>query len=135
MIDKIDHIGIAVHSIEQAEKFYRDVLGLQPEKGEEIVSQGVRTAFFTVGEVRIELLEPINDRSPVARFLAKRGEGIHHIAYATDDIEAQLKIAGEHGCRLIHTQPVTGGGGKSVAFVHPAACFGVLTEFCQKPNG
>lgn len=131
MIEKIDHIGIAVRSIEASRKFYEEVLGLVCEKEEVVASQKVRTAFFTVGDIHIELLEPTSDDSPIAGFLEKKGEGFHHIAYLTDDIAGQLEIAREHGCRLINEAPVAGAGGKRVAFLHPKSTFGVLTEFCE----
>ena len=131
MIKKIDHIGIAVKSIAAARKFYEEALGLVCEKEEEVASQKVRTAFFTVGEVHVELLEPTAPESPIAGFLEKKGEGIHHIAYCTDDIAGQLARAKERGCSLIHETPIAGAGGKQVAFLHPKSTFGVLTEFCE----
>lgn len=131
MIRKIDHLGIAVRSIESARKFYEDVLGLDCEKEETIESQKVRTAFYTVGDIHIELLEPTSDDSPVAKFLNKSGEGFHHIAYVTDDMSSQLDAARKSGCRLIHETPIEGAGGKKVAFLHPKSTFGVLTEFCK----
>jgi len=132
MIEKIDHLGIAVRSIAAARKFYEEVLGLVCEKEEIVASQKVRTAFFTVGDVHIELLEPTSDDSPIAGFLEKKGEGFHHIAYRTDDIAKQMGTAREHGCKLINETPVEGAGGKRVAFLHPKSTFGVLTEFCKK---
>ncbi|MBE9519878.1 MAG: methylmalonyl-CoA epimerase [Proteobacteria bacterium] len=132
MLEKIDHIGIAVRSIDQAKPFFEKVLGL-PCEGEEVVeSQKVKTAFFAVGEVHIELLEPTSDDSPIAKFLENKGEGIHHIAYKTDDIASQLDQAKESGCRLIHETPIEGAGGKQVAFLHPKSTYGVLMEFCTK---
>jgi methylmalonyl-CoA epimerase len=132
MIKKIDHLGIAVRSIETARKFYEEVMGLVCEKEEVVASQKVRTAFFAVGDVHIELLEPTSDDSPIAGFLEKKGEGFHHIAFRTDDIDGQLGTAREHGCKLINETPVEGAGGKRVAFLHPKSTFGVLTEFCKK---
>jgi methylmalonyl-CoA epimerase len=134
MLEKIDHLGIAVNSIEEARQFYENVLGLRCEKIEEIASQKVRTAFFRIGEIHIELLEPTADDSPIAKFLASRGEGIHHVSYKTDDIRVELEKAAEAGCRLIHDQPITGAGGKQVAFLHPRSSHGVLTEFCSDPE-
>ena len=131
MIKKIDHLGIAVKSIKTARKFYEEVLGLTCEKEEVVSSQKVRTAFFPVGDIHIELLEPISDDSPVAGFLEKKGEGFHHIAYRTDDINGQLGTAREQGCGLIHETPIEGAGGKQVAFLHPKSTMGVLTEFCK----
>ncbi|MBI5848989.1 MAG: methylmalonyl-CoA epimerase [Nitrospirae bacterium] len=131
MIEKIDHIGIAVRSIDLARKFYEEVLGLVCEKEEVVASQKVRTAFFTVGDIHIELLEPTADDSPIAGFLETKGEGFHHIAYMTNDIDSQLAIAREHGCKLINETPIKGAGGKQVAFLHPKSTFCVLTEFCE----
>ncbi len=131
MIKKIDHLGIAVRSIETARKFYEEVLGLVCEKEEVVASQKVRTAFFTVGDIHIELLEPTSDDSSIAKFLNKNGEGFHHIAYQTDDIDGQLEAARQQGYELIHETPIEGAGGKQVAFLHPKSTMGVLTEFCK----
>ncbi|MCF6188392.1 MAG: methylmalonyl-CoA epimerase [Desulfobulbaceae bacterium] len=131
MLKKIDHIGIAVRSIAEARKFYEDGLGLRCERIEEVASQQVRTAFFTLGETHIELLEPMSPESPIAVFLDKRGEGIHHIAYLSDDLEQQLQQVREQGCRLVNETPVAGAGNKKIAFVHPKSTHGVLTEFCE----
>ncbi len=130
MLKKIDHIGIAVRSIAEARKFYEQVLGLVCEHQETVESQRVKTAFFTVGEVHIELLEPTHDDSPIAVFLDKKGEGVHHIAYQCDNIDKQLLQAADQGCALIHEKPIPGAGDKDVAFLHPKSSFGVLTEFC-----
>ena len=132
MLQKIDHLGIAVRSIAEARTFYENVLGLPCEGEETVESQKVKTAFFAVGEVHIELLEPTSEESPIAKFLEKNGEGIHHVAYRTDDIEGQIKQAREGGCRLIHETPFEGAGGKLVAFLHPKSTHGVLMEFCSK---
>ncbi|MEI6178594.1 MAG: methylmalonyl-CoA epimerase [Verrucomicrobiota bacterium] len=131
MITKIDHLGIAVKSLDDAIAYYQDVLGLTCEGREEVESQKVRTAFFAVGDVHIELLEPTAEDSPIAKFLEKNGPGIHHVAYATDDITGQLAQAKDKGARLIHEIPFAGAGDKLVAFLHPKSTFGVLTEFCQ----
>jgi methylmalonyl-CoA/ethylmalonyl-CoA epimerase len=127
----LDHIGIAVHSITAARVFYEKVLGLRCEKIEDVPAQKARVAFFTIGGTHIELLEPLNDESPIAKFLAENGEGIHHLAYRTDDIEEQLARARGAGLSLINEVPVEGAGGRKVAFVHPKSVHGVLTEFCQ----
>jgi len=134
MLQKIDHLGIAVHSIAEARKFYENVLGLPCEGEETVESQKVKTAFFAVGEVHIELLEPTSEESAIAKFLAKNGEGIHHVAYRTDDIDGQIRQARDNGCRLIHETPVEGAGNKLVAFLHPKSTHGVLTEFCSKKS-
>ena len=134
MFDKIDHLGIAVNSIEEARKFYENVLGLRCERVEEVPSQKVRTAFFRIGETHIELLEPTSEDSPIAKFLASKGEGIHHVSYRSNDLKVELVKAAEAGCRLIHEEPITGAGGKQVAFLHPKSSHGVLTEFCSDPE-
>jgi len=133
MLKKIDHIGIAVHSIGQARVFYEQALGLHCEGIEEVASQKVRTAFFSLGETHIELLEPMDDSSPIAKFLKKKGEGIHHIAYQSDNLMEQLDKVRTTGCKLINEHPVTGAGGKQIAFLHPKSTGGVLTEICEKP--
>ena len=130
MIQKIDHLGIAVRSLDESVKYYEEALGLKCEHREEVLSQKVRTAFFTVGATHIELLEPTSEDSPIAKFLAKNGEGIHHVAFGTDDIHLQLKGAQLAGVQLIHEKPFEGAGGKLVAFLHPKSTHGVLTEFC-----
>ncbi len=131
MIKNIDHMGIVVRSLDEAVRYYEQALGLSCSGREEVPSQKVRTAFFLVGGVRLELLEPTSADSPVARFLEKHGEGLHHVAFATDDIYAQLQQAGKAGCHLVNETPVEGAGGKLVAFLHPKSTHGVLTEFCS----
>ncbi len=128
---KIEHIGIATHNIDDALKFWRDALGLRVVETEEVAEQGVRVAMLPVGEPRIELLEPISESSPVAKFLEKRGAGIHHIAVRVDDIRATLQRLKEGGARLIDETPRTGAGGCLVAFVHPATAGGVLLELVE----
>lgn len=132
MLTKIDHIGIAVHSLEEAIPFYEKALGLTCEHVEEVPTQKVKTAFFAIGEVHLELLEPMSEDSPIAKFLEKKGPGIHHIAYHSDDIQQQLDQAAKADCKLINETPVDGAGGKKVAFLHPKSTFGVLSEFCTK---
>jgi methylmalonyl-CoA/ethylmalonyl-CoA epimerase len=135
MIQSIDHLGIAVRSLDEAVPLYEKALGLRCLGREEVASQRVKTAFFDAGGVHIELLEPTAPESPIAKFLAEKGEGIHHIAFRTDDIGAQLKQAADAGVRLIHEQPIAGAGGKLVAFLHPKSTRGVLTEFCALQPG
>ena len=137
MLKKIDHLGIAVRSLEEAVPYYEKALGLKCDHREEVPSQKVRTAFFTVGEVHLELLEPTDPESPIAKFLERNPQGgIHHIAFGTDQIEAQLQQAANAGVRLIHEKPFDGAGGMLVAFLHPKSTFGVLTELCMaKPGG
>jgi methylmalonyl-CoA/ethylmalonyl-CoA epimerase len=132
MITKIDHLGIAVPSLDQAVPYYEKALGLKCEHREEVVSQKVRTAFFHVGEVHLELLEPTSPDSPIAKFLEKNPSGgIHHIAFAADDVAGQLQRASGAGVKLIHEKPFDGAAGKLVAFLHPKSTFGVLTELCM----
>jgi methylmalonyl-CoA/ethylmalonyl-CoA epimerase len=132
MITKIDHLGIAVQSLDESIPYYENVLGLTCEGREEVESQKVRTAFFAAGDVHLELLEPTSPDSPIARFLEKNpAGGIHHIAFATDNITSQLTQAKDKGAKLIHEVPFEGAGEKLVAFLHPKSTFGVLTEFCQ----
>lgn len=130
MINHIDHLGIAVRSLDETVPVYERALGLRCEHREEVPSQKVRTAFFDVGGVHLELLEPTSPESPIARFLADRGEGIHHIAFRTDDITGQLAQAAGAGVRLINEKPIEGAAGKLVAFLHPKSTHGVLTELC-----
>ncbi len=132
MLKKIDHIGIAVKSLDEAIEFYEKTFGLKCENIEEVASQKVKTAFFAVGEVHLELLQPTSPDSPIAKFLESKGPGVHHIAYATDDVQEQLDLASSEGCKLINESPVDGAGGKKVAFLHPKSTFGVLSEFCGK---
>ncbi|MDF9826225.1 methylmalonyl-CoA/ethylmalonyl-CoA epimerase [Ereboglobus sp. PH5-5] len=136
MITNIDHLGIAVTSIDAALGYYEKVLGLKCTHREEVASQKVRTAFIPCGQVNIELLEPTSPDSPIAKFLEKNPHGgIHHIAYATDDITGQLAQASGAGARLINETPVEGAHEKLVAFLHPKSTFGVLTEFCMSKPG
>lgn len=129
---KIDHIGLATHGIDEAAKFYRDVLGLEVAETEEVAEQKVRVAMLPIGESRIELLEATSDDSPISRFLEKRGPGIHHIAVRVDDIQAALADLKQKGARLIDEEPRLGAGGCLVAFVHPSSTGGVLLELVQK---
>src|SRR6266851_5256647 len=132
---KIDHIGIATRGIEDAMTFYRDALGLDIAETEEVASQKVLVAMLPIGDSRIELLEATSDDSPIARFLEKRGPGIHHIAVRVDDIRAALADLKQKGARLIDEEPRTGAGGCLVAFVHPSSTGGVLLELVQDPAG
>jgi methylmalonyl-CoA/ethylmalonyl-CoA epimerase len=122
--------------LDEAVAYYEKALGLKCEHREEVVSQKVRTAFFTVGDVHIELLEPTSPESPIAKFLEKNPSGgVHHVAFGSDDIEAQLKQAAGAGVRLINEKPIEGAAGKLVAFLHPKSTFGVLTEICMPKSG
>lgn len=128
----LDHIGIAVASIEDALKFYRDALGLEIDVPEDVVSQRVRAHFIPAGEAALELLEATADDSPIARFVAKKGPGLHHITLRVDDLTAALEQLKAHGVRLIDETPRPGAHGSLVAFIHPAAAHGVLVELTQK---
>ena len=130
-ITHIEHIGIAVKNLDEAVKYYENILGFKCYNIEEVLEQKVKTAFFKVGETKIELLEATDPLSPVAKFIEKKGEGIHHIAFSVKDIQNSLNEAGSKGIRLINQGPVNGAEGLQVAFLHPASTFGVLTEFCE----
>lgn len=129
---KIEHIGIAVRSIEKAKEFYEGILGLECYAVEEVKEQKVKTAFFRVGETKIELLEATSDDSPVAKFIAKRGEGIHHIAFAVDNADEALKEADEKGVRVIDKTSRKGAEGLDIGFLHPKSTNGILAELCSK---
>jgi methylmalonyl-CoA/ethylmalonyl-CoA epimerase len=131
MLQRINHIGIAVQSLETTLPFYRDVLRMPFAGIEEVAEQKVRVAMLGVGESKIELLEPTSDDSPIARFLEKNGEGIHHIAYEVDDIEQAIATLSGEGARMIDQVPRNGAHGSRIAFVHPKSSHGVLTELCQ----
>ncbi len=131
MIKKVDHIGIAVKNLEEAIKIWEG-LGLKTDEVEEVPDQKVRTAIIHVGESRIELLEPTAEDSPIAKFIAKRGEGIHHIALGVENLEEHLIKLKEASYRLIDEKPRRGAGGAKIAFVHPKAVTGVLLELCER---
>lgn len=132
MIDKIDHIGIAVHSIAEKTPLYRDVLGLSFEGEEIIEEQGVRVAFFRVGEAMIELLEPLDESGPVARFLDRHGEGIHHLALGCQDINEGRSRVEAAGIRLLSDKPLDGAHSKLISFLHPKDTGKVLLELTQR---
>jgi len=127
----IEHIGIAVNSLSDAIPFYEKILGLKCYTIEEVADQKVKTAFFMIGQTKIELLESTDPEGPIGKFLEKRGEGIHHIAFAVDNLEERLREAEAAGIRLIDSAPRNGAEGLSIAFLHPKSTFGVLTEFCE----
>lgn len=130
MITRIDHLGIAVRRLEEAIPFYEKALGLRCERIEEVPGQKVRVAFFEVGGVHLELLEPTSEDGPVARFLSERGGGLHHLAFATSDLSAQLDQARQAGARPVGEGPAAGAGGRQVAFLHPKSTGGLLVELC-----
>ncbi|MDR0845583.1 MAG: methylmalonyl-CoA epimerase [Tannerella sp.] len=130
-ISHIEHLGIAVKSIEAQLPYYEQVLGLKCYNIEVVADQKVKTAFFKVGQTKIELLEPTSEDSTIAKFIEKRGEGIHHIAFAVPDVANALADAEANGVRLIDKAPRGGAEGLSIAFLHPKSTGGVLTELCQ----
>ena len=130
----IEHIGIAVKSLDDAIPFYEKMLGTSCYAIEEVKDQRVKTAFLKIGQTKIELLESTDPEGPIGKYIEKRGEGIHHIAYAVEDLEGHLKEAEEAGVRLIDQQPRKGAEGLHIAFLHPKSTFGVLTEFCEDKN-
>ncbi len=137
-LSHLEHIGIAVKNLEAAINFFENVMGLKCYNIEEVAEQKVRTAFFLVGQTKIELLESTDPDGPVGKFIEKRGEGIHHIAFAVENIEDQLNDASEKGVRLIDKSPRSGAEGLDIAFMHPGSTFGVLIELCENnknPHG
>ena len=134
MIKKVSHIGIAVNNLEESIKFY-EKLGLELEAIEVVESQKVRVAFLPVGkEVRIELLEATSEDSPIAKFIEKKGQGVHHIAFATDNLQDRLDELAEKGIRLIDKEPRGGAHGADIAFLHPKSTGGVLVELCKEKH-
>ena len=133
MIHGIDHVGIAVTSIEKHLAFYRDVLGMEEIEIEEVPDQQVRIAMIVTPRGRIELLEPTTPESPVAKFLEKEGEGIHHLALATGEVEEEIQKIEAAELRMIDREPRRGAGGVEIAFAHPKSTGGVLLEFCRRP--
>lgn len=130
----IEHIGIAVSDLKSAIEFYENVLGLKCYNIEEVTDQKVRTAFFKVGETKIELLESTDPEGPIGKFIEKKGEGIHHIAFSVENIQEQLTAAAGKGIRLIDSMPRKGAEGLDIAFLHPKSTAGVLIEICENKN-
>ena len=134
-ISHIEHLGIAVKSLEEAIPYYENILGLKCYSIEEVADQKVKTAFFKVGQTKIELLEPTSDDSTIAKFIEKRGEGIHHMAFAIEDgVANALAEVEAKGVRLIDKAPRKGAEGLNIAFLHPKSACSVLTELCENPN-
>lgn len=131
-ITHIEHIGIAVKNLEESIKYYEDVLGFKCYAIEEVADQKVKTAFFMVGQTKIELLESTDPEGPIGKFIEKKGEGIHHIAFATDNLAESLKEVESKGIQLIDKQPRKGAEGLNIGFLHPKFTGGVLTELCGK---
>ena len=132
MLKKIEHLGIAVDSIEESLKMYESLLGTSCYKLESVESEGVKTAFLQIGESKIELLQATNSDSPIAKFLSKKGKGIHHIAFETDHIEDEIERLLAEGFELIHQTPKDGADNKRIAFLHPKSTDGILVELCQE---
>ncbi|MDG2330367.1 MAG: methylmalonyl-CoA epimerase [Flavobacteriales bacterium] len=129
---KLEHIGIAIRNSADSEKIFADLLGADSYKSENVESEGVKTTFFNVGESKIELLQALDPQSPVAKFIEKRGEGIHHLAFEVEDIDFELNRLEELGYQLIHRSPKDGADNKRIAFLHPKSTNGVLIELCQE---
>ena len=130
-LNKIEHLGIAVRSLEEGNALYTKLLGVPPYKEEAVESEGVRTSFFKAGPNKIELLEATNPDSPIAKFIEKRGEGLHHIAYAVDDIRAEMQRLSAAGFQLLNEEPKAGADNKWVCCLHPRTTGGTLIELCQ----
>lgn len=131
-MEKIEHIGIAVKNLSEANKIYEALLGVAPYKSEKVESEGVETSFFKIGEGKIELLEATNPTSPIAKFIEKRGEGIHHIAFSVEDIKSEMARLQKNGFLFLNELPKKGADNKLVAFMHPKSTTGVLVELCQE---
>ncbi|MEO1215246.1 MAG: methylmalonyl-CoA epimerase [Bacteroidota bacterium] len=129
---KVEHIGIAVKSLKDADKLFEELLGIAPYKQEKVESESVTTSFFQLGESKIELLETDKEDSAIGKFIARKGEGIHHIAFEVDDIYAEMERLRELGYRLLNEEPKKGADNKMICFIHPKDCSGVLVELCQE---
>ncbi len=134
MLNKIYHLGYAVEDIEAASRFYRENFGAEPTEPEVVGEQGVIATMFRVGESMVELVQPTRPDSPVGRFLERRGEGVHHVAYQVDDLETALRELKKNGVEIIDEEPRRGAGGTRIAFIHPKSAFGVLTELVELPK-
>ena len=134
MLNKIYHLGYAVEDIEAASRFYRENFSAEPTESEVVGEQGIIAAMFRVGESMVELVQPTGPDTPVGRFLARRGEGFHHVAYEVDDLEAALRELRQNGVEIIDEEPRVGAGDTRMAFVHPRSTFGVLTELVEFPK-
>lgn len=130
-MNKLEHIGIAVSNLEESNRLFERLLGVAHYKIEEVASEGVRTSFFKVGDIKIELLEATKPDSPIAKFIEKRGEGIHHLAFATNDIEAEMSSKKNDGFQLLNEGPKEGADNKMIAFLHPKSTNSVLIELCS----
>ena len=133
-LSKIEHLGIAVKDLEKAEDLYAVLLGSKSYKREAVETEGVITSFFKIGESKIELLAATTDNSPISKFIDKKGEGIHHIAFSVADIKSEMKRLKEAGFELLSDEPKPGADNKMVCFLHPRSCNGVLIELCQEKD-
>lgn len=134
MILRVEHIGIAVSSLANADALFSKLLGIAPYKLETVQGEGVNTSFYQNGETKIELLEATRPESAIAKFIEKKGEGIHHIAFEVDDLEAEMKRLEAEGIRLLNVEPKVGADNKRICFLHPKDTNGVLVELCQSIN-
>jgi len=134
LLKKIYHLGYAVEDIDAAARFYEEHFGADPDEPEVVAEQGIVATMFDVGESKIELVQPTSPDSPVGKFLAKKGEGFHHVAFQVDDLEAAMEELKGNGVELIDEEPRVGAGGTRMAFVHPKGAFGVLTELVELPR-
>ncbi len=132
MIKKIEHIGIAVKNLQNSNELFKKLFGQDHYKVERVESEGVSTSFFMLGETKIELLEATNENSAISKFIEKKGEGIHHIAYEVDNIENEMQRLKKEGFELIHQQPKDGADNKKICFLHPKSTNGVLVELCEE---
>lgn len=133
-MDKIEHIGIAVKNLKEANKVYESLLGTAPYKSESVDTEGVTTSFFQCGDSKVELLEATNDDGPIAKFIEKHGEGIHHIAFSVTNIEDEVERLKREGFRVLNEIPKKGADNKKVVFLHPKSSHGVLVELCEEIN-
>ena len=132
MFKKVEHIGIAIKNLDEAESLFERLFGKSAYKREAVESEKVSTSFFKLGDTKIELLESENESSAISKFIDKKGEGIHHMAFEVDDIEAELCRLKKEGFQLINQSPFKGADNKLVAFIHPKSCHGILVELCQE---
>ena len=130
-MNKLEHIGIAVRNLEESNRLFERLLGVAHYKIEEVASEGVRTSFFKVGDIKIELLEATKPDSPIAKFIEKKGEGIHHLAFAVDNVQDEMLSKKNEGFQLLNDVPKDGADNKSIAFLHPKTTNGVLVELCS----
>lgn len=135
MIKKIEHIGIAVKDIKASNELFKKIFGKEHYKTEGVESEGVLTSFFLIGESKVELLEATNETSAIAKFIEKKGEGMHHIAFETDNIEKEMERLKGEGFELLHVKPKDGANNKRICFLHPKSTNGVLIELCQEKTG